>query len=966
MQVAAVAMLLLGGVEAFQHPLPLARPRALASSSLSPPLASHTFSIPGLRKRQGSVGLRMGLFDTVAKSFGMGKEEATSEGGVVFGVGTAENQKFVQELLTRVEKKINVLEDEIEKLSDDQLRAKTEEFKKRLQGGESEDDILDEAFAVVREAAWRVLKLRHYDVQLVGGMVLHQRKLAEMATGEGKTLVATLPSYLNALSGKGVHVVTVNDYLARRDAENMGQIHRFLGLTVGLIQAEMKPEERRLNYGCDITYVTNSELGFDYLRDNLAIKPEDIVLTRPFNFCIVDEADSIMVDEARTPLIISEKTAAPAAKYANSAKIATVLEEKVHYTVDEKSQSVTLTERGFADVEKILNVKDLFNPKDPWSPYIINALKAKTLFKKDIQYVVRANEVMIVDEFTGRVLEGRRWSNGLHQSVEAKEGLKPSSETQTVASITYQSFFRLFPKLSGMTGTARTEEKEFGDIYGLEVMSIPTALPVSRRDNPDVTFRTQAGKWKAVMGDIARRHTKGQPILIGTTSIAASEQLSKLMTELQVPHEVLNAKPEVVTRENEIVAQAGRAFAITIATNMAGRGTDILLGGNSGFFAKKRIMQKLAPALVDKKNGLPSKEAMEIKQNPACIPLPELSEDAVKKIDDAVEASAKALGSLPSMLEVESLLAIAAETGPVEAGSHLEQLREAYKLVKEEYDVRCKKEKLEVEELGGLHVIGTERHESRRIDQQLRGRAGRQGDPGSSRFFLALDDRLFQVFGGTSIDGLLDKLKVEEDMPLEAKSVSDALDGVQRRVEEYFYGIRKEMFKYDEILSSQRESIYSMRRKFVMEDSGYMSDTILEYCLDTAEEIIPNYIKEGKLDATGLANKLAQFFDGIQLKDAELAALKSRDEVREVVRRQVQDVLERKEGELDAVKDNFSFEIERYIVLTQVDLLWKQHLKDIDFLKDFIGLRAYKGDPFIEFQQEGYELYQDMLKAVRR
>jgi preprotein translocase subunit SecA len=744
------------------------------------------------------------------------------------------------------------------------------------------------------------------------------------------------------------------------------QIHRFLGLSVGLIQAEMKPAERRENYQCDITYVTNSELGFDYLRDNLAMTEEEMVLTRPFNFCIVDEADSIMIDEARTPLIISEKTAAPVAKYANAAKIASVLEQNVHYTVDERSQSVTLTERGFADVERILNIKDLFNPKDPWSPYIINALKAKELFKKEVQYVLRGQEVMIVDEFTGRVLEGRRWSNGLHQSVEAKEGLKPTAETQTVAAITYQSLFRLFPTLSGMTGTAKTEDQEFKDIYEMDIIQVPTALPVARRDNPDATFRNQQGKWKAVMGDVARRHTKGQPILIGTTSVEASENLDKLLTEFQVPHEVLNAKPENVERESEIVAQAGRAFAITIATNMAARGTDILLGGNAGFFAKKKIMQKLAPALLSKKNGLPSKEQMEIKQNSACIPLPELSDDAITKIDAAVTKAKEEVEEVTSMAELDSMLAIASETGPVEPNGHLDLLRQAYLASKETFDERCKKEKAEVEELGGLHVIGTERHESRRIDMQLRGRAGRQGDPGSSRFFLALDDKLFQVFGGNSIEPLLKTLRVEEDMPLEAQSVTNALDGVQKNVEEYFYGIRKEMFKYDEILRTQREAAYLIRRRLVTNDEAGLSDEMLDFSVQTADEIIPNYFKErGQVDAAGLVGKLKQFFEGIELEEGDVTG--DQAATRELVIARVEAVLAAKEGELDAVKEKFAGEIERYITLTQMDNLWKQHLKDMDFLKEFVGLRTYKqSDPFQDYQEEGYELFQEMLASVRR
>ncbi|KAJ1491476.1 protein translocase subunit SecA, chloroplastic [Baffinella frigidus] len=909
-------------------------------------------------------------------------------------IGDSENREIVDAYISRVEEKMNPLEDALEKMSDEDLTAKTAMFRARLAKGETEDDILDEAFAVVREAAWRVLKMRHYDVQLVGGLCLQQApphsaqqypdihscagKLAEMATGEGKTLVASLPSYLNALSGKGVHIVTVNDYLAQRDAENIGQIHRFLGLTVGLIQADQTPDQRRKNYLCDLTYVTNSELGFDYLRDNLAMTEQEMVLTRPFNFCIVDEADSIMIDEARTPLIISEKTAAPVTKYANSAKIASVLEENVHYAVDERSQAVTLTERGFADVERILNIKDLFNPRDPWSPYITNALKAKALFKKEVQYVLKGSEVMIVDEFTGRVLEGRRWSNGLHQSVEAKEGLKPTAETQTVASITYQSMFRLFPTLAGMTGTAKTEDQEFKDIYELDVVQIPTTLPVARRDNPDATFRTQQGKWKAVMGDVARRHTKGQPILIGTTSVEASENLDRILTEFQVPHEILNAKPENVERESEIFAgaQAGRAFAITVATNMAARGTDILLGGN----AARRLGPQVTPRnslskpytrntggeCGDRRRGdegrggggggedhrgdtrEATRERRTMLQR---VTYPEHTPEGKVSVD---------------MKELDSMLAVAAETGPVTPNSHMDLLRAAYLASKSVFNERCAKEKAEVEELGGLHVIGTERHESRRIDKQLRGRAGRQGDPGSSRFFLALDDKLFQVFGASSIEPLLKTLRVEEDMPLEAQSVTTALDKVQQNVEEYFYGIRKEMFKYDEILRTQREAAYIIRRRLVMNDDAGLSDEMLDYSIQTADEIIPNYFKDKTpVDAAGLVAKLKQFFEGIELTEAEVVG--GQQAVREIVIRKVEAVLASKEGELDAVKGKFAGEIERYITLTQMDNLWKQHLKDMDFLKEFVGLRTYKqSDPFEDYQEEGFELFTEMLAGVRR
>ncbi|CAN1199248.1 Protein translocase subunit SECA1, chloroplastic [Linum perenne] len=571
--------------------------------------------------------------------------------------------------------------------------------------------MLQEAFALVREASKRVLGLRPFDVQLIGGMVLHKGEIAEMKTGEGKTLVAILPAVLNALSGKGVHVVTVNDYLARRDCEWVGQVPRFLGLKVGLIQQNMTSEQRRENYLCDITYVTNSELGFDYLRDNLATSVEELVLRR-FNYCVIDEVDSILIDEARTPLIISGPAEKPSDRYYKAAKIAAAFERDIHYTVDEKQKNVLLTEQGYEDSEEILNLKDLYDPREQWAMYILNAIKAKELFLRDVNYIVRGKEVFIVDEFTGRVMQGRRWSDGLHQAVEAKEGLPIQNETITLASISYQNFFLQFPKLCGMTGTAATESTEFESIYKLKVTIVPTNKPMIRKDDSDVVFRATVGKWRAVVVEISRMHKTGRPVLVGTTSVEQSDALSVQLQEAEIPHEVLNAKPENVEREAEIVAQSGRLGAVTIATNMAGRGTDIILGGN-------------------------------------------------------------------------------------------------------------------VISAGGLHVVGTERHESRRIDNQLRGRSGRQGDPGSSRFFLSLEDNIFRIFGGDRIQGLMRAFRVE-DLPIESQMLTKALDEAQRKVENYFFDIRKQLFEYDEVLNSQRDRVYSERRRAL--ESGSLQSLIVEYC----------------------------------------------------------------------------------------------------------------------------------------
>ena len=658
---------------------------------------------------------------------------------------------------------VNVLEDEIQALSDDQLKGKTAEFQQKLAKARSDreraevlDELLPEAFAVVREAGRRVLGMRHFDVQLLGGIVLHKGQIAEMKTGEGKTLVSTLPAYLNALTGKGVHVVTVNDYLARRDAEWMGQVHRYLGLSVGLIQSGMGPAERQRNYACDITYATNSELGFDYLRDNMATVMSDVV-QRPFNYCVIDEVDSVLIDEARTPLIISGQVERPTEKYLKAAQIARALKKEEHYEVDEKARNVLLTDEGFAEAEKLLEVQDLYNPEDPWAHYIFNAIKAKELFLTDVNYIVRNGEVVIVDEFTGRVLSGRRWSDGLHQAIEAKENVDIQNETQTLATITYQNFFLLYPKLGGMTGTAKTEESEFEKIYNLQVTIIPTNRPSGRYDLSDVVYKTEPAKWQAIAEECAQMHEEGRPVLVGTTSVEKSELLSGLLKQRAVPHELLNARPENVERESEIVAQAGRKGAVTIATNMAGRGTDIILGGNSDYMARLKLREYFMPKIVmpEQEDALtpvsvpgaserarpqgfaPGKKVKTWKASPQIFPT-ELSKETEQQLKDAVNFAVKRYGerSLPE-LEADEKIAVAAEKAPTD-DPVIEKLREVYKAIRQEYEHLTSREHDEVVKLGGLHVIGTERHESRRIDNQLRGRAGRQGDPGSTKFFLSL------------------------------------------------------------------------------------------------------------------------------------------------------------------------------------------------------------------------------------
>lgn len=868
---------------------------------------------------------------------------------------------------------INQLEPRISSLSDSQLRERTSLLRQRALSGETLDSLLPEAFAVVREASKRVLGLRPFDVQLIGGMVLHKSEIAEMRTGEGKTLVAVLPAYLNALAGKGVHVVTVNDYLARRDCEWVGQVPRFLGLKVGLIQQNMMSEERRENYLCDITYVTNSELGFDYLRDNLATSVDELVL-RDFNFCIIDEVDSILIDEARTPLIISGPAEKPSDRYYKAAKIAAAFERDIHYTVDEKQKTVLLTEQGYQDAEEILDVKDLYDPREQWALYILNAIKAKELFLKDVNYIIRGKEVLIVDEFTGRVMQGRRWGDGLHQAVEAKEGLPIQNETVTLASISYQNFFLQFPRLCGMTGTAATESAEFESIYKLKVTLVPTNKPMIRKDESDVVFRATVGKWRAVVVEISRMHKTGRPVLVGTTSVELSESLSQQLQEVGIPHEILNAKPENVEREAEIVAQSGRLGAVTIATNMAGRGTDIILGGNPEFMARLKIREMLMPRIVRPGDGgfvsvkkPPPMKTWKVKES--LFPC-KLSPPNIKLAEEAVQLAVKTWGQRSlSELEVEERLSYSCEKGPAQ-DEVIANLRHAFLEIAEEYKRYTDQEKAQVVLAGGLHVIGTERHESRRIDNQLRGRSGRQGDPGSSRFFLSLEDNIFRIFGGDRIQGLMRAFRVE-DLPIESMMLTKALDEAQRKVENYFFDIRKQLFEYDEVLNSQRDRVYAERRRALVSDN--LESLLIEYAELTMDDILeanigPDVPKES-WDLEKLIAKVQQYCYLLNDLTPELLSkhCSTYEDLRTYLRSCGREAYLRKRDMVENQAPGLMKEAERFLILSNIDRLWKEHLQAIKFVQQAVGLRGYaQRDPLIEYKLEGYNLFLEMMAQIRR
>ena len=903
---------------------------------------------------------------------------------------------------------INLLEDEVSKLSDDNLREETNNLKQIIQAesnlqkqNEIIGDILPKAFAIVREASKRVLGMRHFDVQLIGGMVLHECQIAEMKTGEGKTLVATLPCYLNALSGRGVHVVTVNDYLARRDAEWMGQVHKFLGLSVGLIQQDMTPSQRKKNYACDITYATNSELGFDYLRDNMATDIDEVV-QREFNYCVIDEVDSILIDEARTPLIISGQIERPQEKYQKAAELALSLmraeemskdgiDPEGDYEVDEKQRSCILTDQGFAKCEDYLKIADLYDPQDPWAHYVTNALKAKELFIKDVNYIIKNNEAVIVDEFTGRVMPGRRWSDGQHQAIEAKENLPIQPETQTLASITYQNFFLLYPGLAGMTGTAKTEEVEFEKTYKLQSTVVPTNMSRQRQDWADQVFKTEIGKWRAVANETADIHKEGRPVLVGTTSVEKSELLSSLLHEQQIPHNLLNAKPENVEREAEIVAQAGRSGAVTIATNMAGRGTDIILGGNSDYMARLKLKETLMPLLVKPDNEhkppipkqRPSKSkggfskstnknkgTINNKLNSVNNLFPcKLGEDIEHKLSALSKQLVEAWGDRQlSNIDLDDRIATAAEKAPTD-DNLISSLREVLSLVKSEYEQVLIQEEENVRKAGGLHVIGTERHESRRVDNQLRGRAGRQGDLGSTRFFLSLEDNLLRIFGGERVANLMNAFRVDEDMPIESGMLTRSLESAQKKVETYYYDIRKQVFEYDEVMNNQRKAVYTERLRVLKGID--LKKQVLGYGEVTMEEIVEAYVNQDlppeEWDLEQLVSKVKEFVYLLNdLKEEDIFSL-SVQELKSYLQEQLRAAYDLKESQIENYRPGLMREAERFFILQQIDNLWREHLQAMDSLRESVGLRGYgQKDPLIEYKNEGYDMFLEMMTNMRR
>ena len=846
---------------------------------------------------------------------------------------------------------INELESSIKTLTDSELRNKTYQLKKRYSEESNLNSLIVEAFALTREASYRTLGLRHFDVQLIGGLVLNSGKIAEMRTGEGKTLVATLPAYLNALTEKGVHIVTVNEYLASRDQTSMGQIYRFLGLETGLIQEKMITSERQRNYQSDITYVTNNELGFDYLRDNLALNINDVVLP-PFNYCIVDEVDSVLIDEALTPLIIANSVKTCVDKYIIASEITDYLELNVHFEIDEKNKSVLLTNQGTIQIEKILGVQDLYDPRDPWIPYIINAIRASSLFFRDVHYIVQNNRIVIVDEFTGRIMADRRWSDGLHQAVEAKENVPIRQTTEITASITYQNFFLVYPKLSGMTGTAKTAEVEFDKIYTLPVEEIPTARPNLRQDLPDLIYKDEFSKWNAIAKECQSISLVKQPILIGTTTVEKSEMLAQLLNEYQLPHQILNAKPENVRRESEIVAQAGNKGSITIATNMAGRGTDIILGGNIQFKVRKDLYNILVSYKYQTKETK--------KENSTSItPIFPL----LKKLE---RTSQKFLIVLSSLINDEAFLNLSdVEVLKILNESELVRTPKiSYQcsmkfLFNELVNFERKTQKLDntiVKNLGGLYIIGTERNDSRRIDNQLRGRCGRQGDPGRSRFFLSIEDKLIRLFGDSRLEKVL-KSQLLDDLPLESELVTKILDSAQARVEERNYESRKNLFDYDDILNKQRNVVYYERRKVLESESARIK--ILAYGEQVISEITTK-LKRKKVFVNQIVSRVRNLLGTkllLTLPDNELNNFDSTD-LQVYLLQEFWLTYESKILELEIEYPGIIQEFERTLILIYMDREWKEHLQKMSLLRDAVGWRKYgQRNPLSEYKEDAYKLF---------
>lgn len=827
------------------------------------------------------------------------------------------SEKEVKRVMPIVEK-INSLEEEISKLSDTELRNKTNEFKQKLKNGSSLDDILPETFAVCREASKRVLGMRHFDVQLIGGIILHQGRIAEMKTGEGKTLVATLPVYLNALTGDGVHVVTVNDYLARRDSEWMGKVYKFLGLTVGLVISGMQPQDKRNAYACDITYGTNNEYGFDYLRDNMVIYKDQLV-QRKLNYAIVDEIDSILIDEARTPLIISGRGKQSSDLYKKADKFVRKLIPKIiveenakdfvqaednenyDYIVDLKAKSASLTQKGIKKAEEEFNLENFNDIENSEIVHNVNqALRAHGVMKKDIDYIVKDGEVLIVDEFTGRIMYGRRYNNGLHQAIEAKENVKIADESKTLATITFQNYFRMYNKLAGMTGTAMTEKDEFEEIYKLDVIEIPTNKDMIRKDNPDIVYKNENAKFRAVINDIKQSHEKGQPVLVGTISIEKSEKLSDLLRKEGIKHEVLNAKYH--EKEAEIIAQAGKYGAVTIATNMAGRGTDIMLGGNSEYLAKEE-MRKL---------GYSEEQIIQA--------------TAFNETDDQEIISS----------------------------------RNKFKELQGKYNSIIKEEKEKVISAGGLKIIGTERHESRRIDNQLRGRSGRQGDPGESRFYIGLDDDLMKIFGGEAITKVYETLGADENMPIESRLISSSVESAQRRVEGRNFSIRKAVLNYDDVMNTQREIIYKQRREVL--DGEDLKANVLKMIKSLIEDIVTPYFAEEHVNKESLLQELNTNLTITDLESLNKENIHLKEVIEEAVEKAYA-IYDEREKTIGAEELR---ELERVVTLKIVDEKWMDHIDAMDELKDGIGLRAYgQKDPVVQYRIEGFDMFDQMVLDIK-
>ena len=875
----------------------------------------------------------------------------------LFGSFSDKELKRIQPLAD----KVLALEPEMQKLTDEQLQAKTGEFKDRLAKGETLDDLLPEAFAVCREADWRVLGLKPYPVQIIGGIVLHRACIAEMQTGEGKTLVATMPVYLNALTGKGVHVVTVNDYLARRDSEWMGKVYRFLGLTVGLVVHSVEPADRKKAYAADVTYGTNNEFGFDYLRDNMVVY-KDTMVQRGHAYAIVDEVDSILIDEARTPLIISGKGEDSSAMYKRADDFAKTLKKSVivelddkvaaeeqvdgDYVVDEKRKTATLTESGVQKAEAYFGVENLADADNmALRHYIDGAIKARGVMHRDTDYIVKDGEVIIVDEFTGRLMYGRRFNEGLHQAIEAKEGVTVAAESKTLATVTFQNYFRMYDKLAGMTGTASTEADEFSEIYGLQIVSIPTNKPRARKDLPDSVYKTVNGKYNAVIEQVAECHAKGQPVLVGTVSVEKSEALSKLLKKRGIEHNVLNAKQH--EREAEIVAQAGKQGAVTIATNMAGRGTDIMLGGNVIYMAKAALKKELAK---------------------------ELTKDLDQRKDEYEHAKARAKANgtelpTPPEADIDAKLEMLLTECDGHADTEDAEILNARKRFDElcaEFEPEIKREAEAVREAGGLFIIGTERHESRRIDNQLRGRAGRQGDPGASRFFLSLEDDLMRIFGGERVQNLMDTLGLEEDVPIENKLITNTIESAQKKLEASNFAIRKQVLQYDDVMNQQREIIYKQRQMVLNGED--ISDKLHEMMRQSIDDACANYLNGETADDWDFAGLRRHFMNWLCLPTdfnyttAQLSDL-TREGIADELYKRGMDILTAKEAKYGA---STMRELERICLLRNVDSKWMEHIDNMDQLKQGMGLRGYgQHDPVVEYRIEGFAMFDEMIASIR-